>query len=135
MNPGQLDVRASVLAWCRFYRKAIERIDEALSRSDVSIDSRALLSAKLGEIYDKRGSYYLAEDSYLRVKLSGLKPTTEVRVLRSLAVHRLRKDKRMAGCYLQRAMGLAEKHNLGDQKVKILALMKEIGMTPNAQAW
>ncbi|TSC52814.1 MAG: hypothetical protein LiPW39_539 [Parcubacteria group bacterium LiPW_39] len=129
MTPGQLDVSASILAKAFFkprrYEKAIMLINEALGRKNVAPHSRALLRVKLGEIYDILGRFNQAAIIYgIDLQVGGLEATTEVRVLKSFGHHYKRLgDKKKAREFLEKALVLAENHNLGDQVIKIKALM------------
>lgn len=127
MTHGQLDIRASILAKCRKYARAQRYLQAALRRQDITDDSRALVLVKLGEVYQALGRPYPAEESYSQAaKMEGLKATTKVRVLKSLGQYYRRVGgKGRAQEYLQKALALAEKNNLGDQIMKIKALLKK----------
>ncbi|MFH0852516.1 MAG: hypothetical protein V1845_02855 [bacterium] len=137
MTVGQLDIRASILAAAFFrpghYEDALKCINEALSRSDICTDSLALLKIKLGEIRDRQkaddGGIYFGEAQ----RMVSVKSDTRVRVLRALGAHMLRRKKSrpvdykiVAMSFCLEAMGIAKRENLGDQIVKIRALMKKI---------
>jgi len=127
MTHGQLDVRASILAKWRRYEKARRCLAKALSRKDITADSKVLVLVKLGEVCDALGKRNLAANNYWEAyRVKGLKPTTEVRVLKSFGQHwRIIKNEKRAREHFERALILAEKNNLGDQMVKIKALMKK----------
>lgn len=128
MTHGQLDVRASILAKWGRYKKALRCLEEALSRPDITNDSRALILVKRGEVLYALHKLPLAAEAYIRAsKIKGIKATTEVRVLKSLGQHYKRLgNKKFAQENLEKALTLAEKNNLGDQVVKIKALMKKL---------
>jgi len=136
MTHGQLDVRGSILALWYMYRKAEICLRKALEKKDISIDSRALILCKLGEVQDRKILNRIrGEDGGIvfgeAVRIEGVKNTTRVRVLKALGQHMLRKKrsrpldyKMVAMRFLKEALEIAERDNLGDQIVKIKALMR-----------
>jgi tetratricopeptide (TPR) repeat protein len=130
MSPGQLDVRANILAAAFWrpgrYKKALACIEEALSREDLSNGDLALLARKEGEIHDSLGEIVIANYAFKRaLSFSDVEPTTRVRVLKSFAGHELNYGRAENAKFLiKEAIALAEKNNLGDQVIKIKALMK-----------
>jgi len=137
MTLGELLVRGSILAAAFFrpghLRDASECIEEALTREDISYDNLALTKTKLAEIYDRKGEHEKADDIYRKViGMADVKATTLVRVRRSAAWHLFkwgkgkRTKKQLAMTFLGIALLVAEENGLGDQIIKIKALMKKI---------
>jgi len=137
MTHGQLDVRGSILASWHIYRKAEICLRKALGEKDLTNDSRALVLCKLGEVLDKKiPNRIRGEDGGMEFGdaklLTEVKNTTRVRVLKALGRHMLRKKrsrpldyKRVAIYFLVQALEIAERDNLGDQILKIKALMRK----------
>jgi len=135
MNHGQLDIRGSILAKAHMYRKAEKYLLKALEKKDISIDSRALVLCKLGEVLDKKKNYRAGVffgDARMLINTRDVKNTTRVRVLGALGAHMLRMKKKrpldykeVAMMFLKQALEIAERDNLGDQIIKIKALMKK----------
>jgi len=138
MNHGQLDIRASILVKWYIYRKAEKYLRKALEKKDITNDSRALVLCKLGEVQDRKILNRIrGEDGGIvfgeAVRIEGVKNTTRVRVLKALGQHMLRKKrsrpldyKWVAMRFFGEALEIAERDNLGDQIVKIKALIKKV---------
>jgi len=137
MTHGQLDVRASILAKWHLYRKAEKYLRKALEKPDITTDSQALILCKLGEVLDRKllnrikGDHGGIEFGDAK-RITKVKNTTRVRVFKALGAHMLRKKrsrpldyKRVAKKFFMQALEIAERDNLGDQIVKIKALMKK----------
>lgn len=125
MNSDQLDVRSHVLRKVGKHEEALECIDEALFRTNVSMNSRALLSMGRLESLAKIGRNAEAEVASWGVRsfLKCLVPvSTEVRLLRSLAAYNrgLGKEDEALKLY-EEAKILASRDALGDQIKKIEA--------------
>lgn len=137
MTHGQLDVRGSILAKWRLYGKAEKCLHKALEKKDITDDSRALVLCKLGEVLDRKILNRIRGDDGgiefgKAVRIQNVKNTTRVRVLKALGAHMLRKKrsrpldyKRVAMNFLGQALEIAQSDNLGDQIIKIKALMKK----------
>jgi hypothetical protein len=138
MNHGQLDIRGSILAMWYMYQRAEICLKMALEKEDISIDSRALVLSKLGEVQDRKISNRIkGEDGGIvfgeAMRIEGVKNTTRVRALKALGKHMLRKKrsrpldyKWVAMRFFGEALEIAERDNLGDQIVKIKALIKKV---------
>lgn len=134
MTHGQLDVRASILAKWHFFAKAERYLLAALNRSGLTRDSQALILVKLGEVRDRRGEDDGGEFFGGAHRIVDIKATTRVRVLKALGSHMLRKKKSRPIDYRDKALWffcqsleIAEREGLGDQIVKIHALMDKAG--------
>lgn len=135
MSPDELDVRSRICFKSRRLKEALRCSREALSRQWFSTNTRVLLLMGLAEILDaSRGANYSRSgevektyDEAFRLRgLLLLKPTTEVRLLKSYGAYLLRLGySRQAEGILAGAVDIARKHNLGDQGAKLAPLWAE----------
>jgi len=124
MNPDQLDVRSHILRRAGQHKEALECVNEALPRTSVTTNSRALLLMGKAESLVKLGSSAKAEAAYRDAMslVSQVPVSTHVRLLRSLAAHRRASGRDTEAQQLfEQARSLATQDALGDQAEKIEA--------------
>lgn len=131
MTPDELDVRSHILRKLKKYDGALDCIEEALSRNDVSDNSKVLLLMGKGEVFASQSLMKDAEDIYgLAESISfnsvDVPVSTRVRILKSAAQFLINKDRDNRKDILLRAKQLAQDAGLKDQVAKIEAIGKSL---------
>jgi tetratricopeptide (TPR) repeat protein len=132
MSSEELDCRARITFKAWRYKKALACTREALSRQDLAPDTRALLLMGLAEILEALNKSGQMSSEVERIYneivslCTHLKPTTEVRIMKSYGEYLLNWDYPVeAEGILVQAIDVAREHKLGDQEIKIAPILAE----------